>query len=580
MAGAGSQKTQINPMGAATSLNPSVKKTGNAGETVLNEAVLSPDTAIPAGTLLAGQYRVEQLLSQGSGEAVLYLCQKGGREYVAKVYRRKNAVKESVLEALQQIHSPYVAQIFASGAWKGYPFEILPYYKNGSLEGRTFSLQQLTQTVIPELNEGLKVLHAAQIIHKDLKPSNIMLGDDGKTLSIIDFGISSVSEGGRTVLVTQTGMTPDYSAPETYHNLFLAESDYYSLGITLYELYCGHTPYDHLEPELLEKYLSIQRVPFPKDFPASLKDLILGLTYPDITNRKDKQNPNRRWTYEEVKAWCQGKKVPVPGSASTVQSVGNNQSIPSFTFMYHKYTDLGELVKALGSDWVNGKKRLYRSKLTAHFQSFGSDLVNVCMDAEEAFQKNPASEDVEYFKVLYGLNPAMKDFYWMGTHYDSMKQLGDELFRALRFSEKDAIDRFAPMVGQNLFSIREGIVNREHPDIAEKLRAIETEYKIGQKEHNRRKICIPLYLLAFYYSGNRELVTKSGTFSSFPALLQWFKDQFRNHPAQLDWASGNFMEMVADPVTKKNQILPTVYFAAWLIMQGKGKYLTKEEGFK
>lgn len=56
----GSQKTQINPMGAATSINPSVKAEYNSSrETELNTAVLGQDTAIPAGTLLAGQYRVE-----------------------------------------------------------------------------------------------------------------------------------------------------------------------------------------------------------------------------------------------------------------------------------------------------------------------------------------------------------------------------------------------------------------------------------------------------------------------------------------------------------------------------------------
>lgn len=575
----GSQKTQINPMGAATSINPSVKAEYNSSrETELNTAVLGQDTAIPAGTLLAGQYRVENILSQGSGEAILYLCQKGGKEYVAKVYRRKNAVKKDVLEALHRIHSPYVAQIYASQSWNGYPYEILPYYKNGSLEGKTFSLDQLTHTIIPKLNEGLKALHDAQIIHKDLKPSNIMMGDDGKTLSIIDFGISSVREGGRTVLVTQTGMTPDYSAPETYHNLFLAESDYYSLGITLYELYCGHTPYDHLTPDLLEKYLAIQRVPFPKNFPASLQELILGLTYPDITNRKDKKNPNRRWTYEEVKAWCAGEKVPVPGSPSASETAASNQTIPPITFMYHRYTNLEQLVQALGSDWNNGKKRLYRSNLSSYFQKIGSDLANVCLDAEEAFQKDPMKEDVEYFKVLYGLNPAMKDFYWMSNHFETMEQLGDKLFEVLRTGKSDEINRFGFMASENLFSIREGIVNRNHGDTVQKLHALETEYQIGEKEKNQRKKVISLYLLAYYYRKDRGFITSFGKFSNFLSLLQWFKEQFRNGQKQLDIQAGELMKTADNPEAGKKKILPTDYFAAWLILQGKGQYLTKEEG--
>ena len=81
------------------------------------------------------------------------------------------------------------------------------------------------------------------IIHKDLKPSNIMLLDDNRSVAIIDFGISSVVEQGNTVLVTKTGMTPEYSAPETFRKSLFEESDYYSFGITLYELYCGYNPY-------------------------------------------------------------------------------------------------------------------------------------------------------------------------------------------------------------------------------------------------------------------------------------------------------------------------------------------------
>ena len=104
-------------------------------------------------------------------------------------------------------------------------------------EGRfSSSAPQLKNNIIPALNEGLKVLHDNGIIHKDLKPSNIMLNADGRTVSIIDFGISSIREEGSTVIVTKTGMTPDYSAPETFRGLFLSESDYYSLGITIFEL--------------------------------------------------------------------------------------------------------------------------------------------------------------------------------------------------------------------------------------------------------------------------------------------------------------------------------------------------------
>lgn len=249
-------------------------------DTIVNSAVQSDDSNftevnptvqnytvdIPAGTLLAGKYRVETPLSTNTGEANLYLCRYRNNTYVAKVYRRQSAIKDDIVLALEGVSSPHVAKLFETGTYNNAPFEILPYYKYGSLEGKTFSFERLRKEIIPALNDGLLALHTKNIIHKDLKPSNIMLCDDQKGVAIIDFGISSIREGGNTVVVTKTGMTPEYSAPETFRNLFLEESDYYSLGVTLYELYCGHTPYSGVSKDVIEQYIAVQKIPFPAAF--------------------------------------------------------------------------------------------------------------------------------------------------------------------------------------------------------------------------------------------------------------------------------------------------------------------------
>ena len=159
--------------------------------------------------------------------------------------------------------------MYATGEIDGYPYEILPYYKNGSLQGKKFLYQQLKSKIIPALNEGLKVLHDNGIIHKELKPSNIMLADNGEGVALIDFGISSIREDGNTVIVTRTGMTLEYSAPETFKNLFLSESDYYSLGITLYELHSGHTPYAQMSQDEIEKLLGGMGAGTPEPAPAA-----------------------------------------------------------------------------------------------------------------------------------------------------------------------------------------------------------------------------------------------------------------------------------------------------------------------
>lgn len=327
--------TQLNPNVNSTVINSEVGQ-----ETAINPNIVTATANLSAGTVLAGKYEIVEPLSASTGEADLYVCKYNGAEYIAKVYRRQRAVKPEVITVLKSIDSPYVAKLFDTGIYNDRPFEVLPYYKNGSLLGKKFSFDELKKTIIPCINEALRVLHQNDIIHKDLKPSNIMLLDDNKSVAIIDFGISSVVEEGNTVLVTKTGMTPEYSAPETFRNLFLEESDYYSFGITLYELYCGYTPYKNMNAEEIAQFTAVQRIPFPKDMPQELQDLISAVTYFDITNRNKKNNPNRRWTYTEVDNWCKGKKQVIPGEGT---GFGAEKAIPPYTFLGQAYKDKANL---------------------------------------------------------------------------------------------------------------------------------------------------------------------------------------------------------------------------------------------
>ena len=167
----------------------------------------------------------------------------------------------AITQALRYIDSQHIAKLYETGLYNGRTYEIITYFRNGSLQGKRFTLDGLKKTIIPSVNEALRVLHDTGTIHKDLKPSNIMYLNNYSGVALIDFGISSVVDEGNTVLVTKTGMTPEYSAPETFRGLFLEESDYYSFGITLYELFCGKTPYD--VSSFVRDYLSVKNQSIP-----------------------------------------------------------------------------------------------------------------------------------------------------------------------------------------------------------------------------------------------------------------------------------------------------------------------------
>ena len=190
-------ETKINPfariLNAVTKVNPNVasQKEEMASQTVVNSELAQAHEieAQVQEQLLLGKYSVVKPLDVVSGEADLYLCNYQEKSYVAKIYRRDVAIKSEVMQALKEIQSPYVAHMIDTGMVDGKTVEILPYYKNGSLQGKRLSYQELRETVIPCINEALRELHKIGVIHKDLKPSNIMRLDNGRDVAIIDLSL-------------------------------------------------------------------------------------------------------------------------------------------------------------------------------------------------------------------------------------------------------------------------------------------------------------------------------------------------------------------------------------------------------
>ena len=549
-----SNRTEINPNVNATVINSEM---GQA--TAINPDLAASTAKIVAGTLIADKYEIVEPLSVSTGEAELYVCKYDGKEYVAKVYRRQRAVKPEVITALKSIKSPYVASLFDTGIHNNLPFEILPYYKNGSLQGRKFSMTELKKTIIPCINEALNVLHQNDIIHKDLKPSNIMLLDDNKSVAIIDFGISSVVEQGNTVLVTKTGMTPEYSAPETFRNLFLEESDYYSFGITLYELYCGYTPYKNMNAEEIAQFTAVQRIPFPKDMPQELQDLISAVTYFDITNRNNKNNPNRRWTYTEVDNWCKGKKQVIPGEG---KGFGAEKAIPPYTFLGQAYKDIPSLITALASNWNDGKKQLYRGLLSGFFKSFNPEVAGYCIDAEEESTQTAGKDDVIFWNLLYKIYPDLNGFYWLGHIYESLPALGRDILEKLWKNDKSDHTYWDSILENKLLTNYLKNIKSKNSDLEKASSALETVHKVGKK--SKRDALMNYYTMAYLLSGQKLFNVDNKQLKNVAELSAYMK-------GLLDSSYEEFEDFCHKLIDYDDTL--DVQFEAWLIALGKRKEL-------
>lgn len=523
------------------------------------ELAAEEPNAFPIGMLLAGsvlrgrnEYVIDEKMNVNSGEADLYLCHdRKGAHYVAKVYQRANALKKCVSEKLSDVRSPYVVAPIEYIERQNNLVVILKYYEKGSLKGRRFTLEQLKKVIIPSMNEGLQAIHQHGIIHKDLKPDNIMMADDEKNVAIIDFGISSVLEADHSILLTQTGMTPQYTAPETFNGVATIDSDYYSFGITLYELYFGKLPYEGLPTQEILQYTSIQRLPIPLDVPNELRKLILALTYPGITERTQKWNPNRRWGYDEVKRWLNGENLPIPG--------GDDQdTMLPFPFNGKEYTNIRELAEALAEDWDNGKKLLFNGSLTKHFTNQNQTVYEACLSAEAEAAEKSGKDDSVFFGFLYKLVPDMKAFCWKGSRFETIEAYGRAVLEALRNNSDGRYELFDSILSEQVLSDYVTICAPENGKLLEITRGIE-EIWLSRKNSKAGRL-YTYYMMGYLVSGQKVLELKDAQIRTVGELADRLK-------ACLAVSLSSFQQVCHDLFQYDGSMQPEL--EAWLDILGK-----------
>lgn len=410
--------------------------------TMVNNTVMNDDV-IANGTLILEHYVIIKKLSASSGEADIYLCHEkddNTAKFIFKLFRRKDPLNKYVFDKLKSLNCPNVSHIIEIGSYDGKSYVLMPYYSNGTLNdtylkiGKTFSLKEIKEYILPSVLNGINALHANGIIHKDLKPSNIAISDSN-TLVIIDFGISS-SIKDSTIVVTHSGLTPAYIAPEALSGTFLRETDYYALGILLYELYTGHTPYEQLSEDQIVSFASIQKIPFPNEFPQELKELIEGLTYKDLSNRKNKLNPNRRWGYEEVNNWLNGIKQTVPGSII----INANQNFP-YKFLGKIYQNNYDLIVAFLSNWEDAKAEVWRGFLARYYDMNNNDYAKkLCEQTERLYEENENKSDCLFFSLMYQLEPKITFLQWKNYRFENLIDFGNRLIEEVNKEDPYDID--------------------------------------------------------------------------------------------------------------------------------------------
>jgi serine/threonine-protein kinase len=216
-----------------------------------------PDQIDRLRTAFAGRYDIEREIGAG-GMATVYLARdpKHDRQVAIKVLRPELAAAlgpdrfPREIKIVAQLQHPHILPLYDSGELQGFLYYVMPYVSGESLRTRLDREGQLpiqdAVRILREVADALSYAHAHGILHRDIKPDNVMLS--GRHAMVMDFGVAkAVSEAGGETLTT-VGVavgTPQYMSPEqaTGQTDLDQRSDIYTLGILGYELLVGKAPF-------------------------------------------------------------------------------------------------------------------------------------------------------------------------------------------------------------------------------------------------------------------------------------------------------------------------------------------------
>ena len=258
---------------------------------------------ITRGQLINDRYEIIRSIGEG-GMANVYLAQDTilDRKVAVKILRGDLAEDEKFVRRFQReaisassLNDPNIVEVYDVGEDDGKYFIVMEYVQGLTLKQLVKKRGSLTlpevQDIMLQLTSAVAHAHESYIIHRDIKPQNVIILEDGR-VKIMDFGIAVALNAGEFTQTNSVMGTVYYIPPEQANGgAATVKSDIYSLGILMYELVTGHVPFKGDNPvEVAIKHMN-EPIPsiceYDPEMPQSIENIILRASAKNPKNRYD-----------------------------------------------------------------------------------------------------------------------------------------------------------------------------------------------------------------------------------------------------------------------------------------------------
>ncbi len=278
------------------------------------DVALASTQAMPfsIGSILAGRYEIKALLGEGGMGTVFRAYDRELDEDVALKILHVSVAGDSAaltrfrreVKLARRVTHRNVARTFDLGMHDGLRFLTMELIAGESVSEAARRARPSMPEVLriaAEIARGLAAAHVVGVVHRDLKPDNVMLAEDRVVLT--DFGIARVADGSAEVL--RTGMivgTPAYMAPEQLENQSVdGRTDVYALGTMLFELLAGQLPFKGDTPMSIAAQRMTTNAPDVRAVAAQVPDGVAGLVGEMLARRRE-DRPDAQAVLDRVEA--------------------------------------------------------------------------------------------------------------------------------------------------------------------------------------------------------------------------------------------------------------------------------------